>query len=372
MTGINEGPVPPPPQQQQQERRERVVLALQTCVAGRWTIEKKVAAGPFGDVYLCSDAQAVQGTLRTEVIDNQTSFLVPEAHLLRSLAGIQDDEGTRHFCRCVDIGVDQQMNAKTGRLVDFNYTVTSLVGRRVSLLVPDGVSFSPGTAIGMAIQLLESLKTLHSIGYVHRDIRPGNLNIGRPQLNEQRLLYLLDFGMARKYPIQAGEAPTPGEGNPPPASVNYRGTPMFMPVSAHTNQPYGRRDDVESWMYVLIKFYRGALPWSGITTEHEMGPAKSLRTRATVNIERRTRAKLLEGCPDEFAEILTHVDGLQRYDRPNYELITTLLRNCLENNGFPEHPYDWEAARQAPRAAKAQRPAQAKRGGRSRSGSRAR
>uniref|UniRef100_A0A914HK58 Protein kinase domain-containing protein n=1 Tax=Globodera rostochiensis TaxID=31243 RepID=A0A914HK58_GLORO len=370
-------PVPPP--QQQQERRERVVLALQTLVAGRWTIERKVAAGPFGDVYLCSDGQAVQGTLRTEIIDDQTSFLVPEALLLRSLADIQADEGTRHFCRCLDIGVDQKTNATTGQLVNFNYTVTSLVGRRVNLLVPDGVSFSPGTAISMAIQLLEAIKTLHSIGYVHRDIRPGNLNIGRPQLNEQRLLYLLDLGMARKYPIQgpAGEAPIPE----PPTPLNYRGTPMFMPVSAHRNQAYDRKDDVESWMYVLIKFYRGALPWSGITTEREMGPAKSLRTQATVNIERRTRAKLLEGCPAEFAEILTHIDQLQRYDRPNYELITTLLRNCLENNGFPERPYDWEIARQAPSGASAQRPARSTsstqrpargRGGRARTGSRAR
>ncbi|KAI3419697.1 hypothetical protein GPALN_004127 [Globodera pallida] len=355
--------------------RERVVLALQTCVGGRWTIEKKVAVGPFGEVYLCSDGQAVQGTLRTEIVDNQTPLLVPEAQLLRSLADIQDDEGTRHFCRCLDIGVDEQTNATTGSLVNFNYTVTSLVGRRVNLLVPDGVRFSPGTAISMAIQLLEALKTLHSIGYVHRDIRPGNLNIGRPQLNEQRLLYLLDFGMARKYPIQApdGEAPV-ALGGDQETPVTYRAAPMFMATTAHSsarfmNQPYGRRDDVESWMYVLFRFYKGALPWNILRGEWEIGSVKADRTHASDTTKRRARAKLLERCPDEFAEILAHVDGLQRYDRPNYELLTTLLRNCLENNRFPERPYDWEFAGHRPSGANAQRPAL---GGRRRAGSRAR
>ena len=76
----------------------------------------------------------------------------------------------------------------------------SLVGRALDGLVREaGDHFSPGTAIGLAIQLLSALKTLHSAGYLHRDIKPANTAIGRQETNEQRLLYLIDFGMARKY-----------------------------------------------------------------------------------------------------------------------------------------------------------------------------
>ncbi|KAK6016377.1 hypothetical protein OSTOST_18138 [Ostertagia ostertagi] len=40
---------------------------------------------------------------------------------------------------------------------------------------------------------------LHGIGYLHRDVKPGNYTIGRPELQELRKVYILDFGMCRKY-----------------------------------------------------------------------------------------------------------------------------------------------------------------------------
>lgn len=32
-----------------------------------------------------------------------------------------------------------------------------------------------------------------------RDVKPGNYTIGRPELNELRKIYVLDFGMCRKF-----------------------------------------------------------------------------------------------------------------------------------------------------------------------------
>jgi len=58
---------------------------------------------------------------------------------------------------------------------------------------------SMGTAIGSGLQTLEALEDLHGIGYLHRDVKPGNYTIGRAELNELRKIYILDFGMARKF-----------------------------------------------------------------------------------------------------------------------------------------------------------------------------
>lgn len=58
---------------------------------------------------------------------------------------------------------------------------------------------SMGTALGMGIQTLEALEDLHGIGYLHRDVKPGNYTIGRAELNELRKVYILDFGMCRKF-----------------------------------------------------------------------------------------------------------------------------------------------------------------------------
>jgi serine/threonine protein kinase len=52
----------------------------------------------------------------------------------------------------------------------------SLLGKSVDKLVAEQRGrFSPGTAIGVSIQLLDGLRALHNIGYLHRDIKPANM-----------------------------------------------------------------------------------------------------------------------------------------------------------------------------------------------------
>ena len=52
-----------------------------------------------------------------------------------------------------------------------------------------------GTALGIGIQCLEALEHLHSVCYLHRDVKPANFTIGRKDTNELRRVYVLDFGM---------------------------------------------------------------------------------------------------------------------------------------------------------------------------------
>lgn len=68
-----------------------------------------------------------------------------------------------------------------------------------------------GTAIGVSIQALQALDDLHSIGYLHRDVKPANYTIGRAELNELRKVYILDFGMCRKYTNNEGVIRRPRE-----------------------------------------------------------------------------------------------------------------------------------------------------------------
>jgi len=44
--------------------------------------------------------------------------------------------------------------------------------------------------------MLESLKTIHSIGYVHRDIKPDNFLI---DCQDPYKIYMIDFGLVKKY-----------------------------------------------------------------------------------------------------------------------------------------------------------------------------
>ena len=160
----------------------------------------------------------------------------------------------------------------------------SLVGRALDGLVREaGDHFSPGTAIGLAIQMLKAIKAVHSAGYLHRDIKPANAAIGRQETNEQRLLYLLDFGMARQYIdddvrgliiILSNFINFKGQQRRPRDTSRFRGTPNYAPISAHIKREYSRKDDVESWFYVMVKFYKGALPWNNMNKGEASEPVK--------------------------------------------------------------------------------------------------
>jgi tau tubulin kinase len=43
--------------------------------------------------------------------------------------------------------------------------------------------FSPSTTFKIALESLESIRILHSeIGYIHRDIKPGNFTVGNKKI----------------------------------------------------------------------------------------------------------------------------------------------------------------------------------------------
>ncbi|EFO83213.1 hypothetical protein CRE_26871 [Caenorhabditis remanei] len=152
----------------------------------RWKIEKKLGEGGFGAVYRVFDSSG-KYAMKVEGANEEIQVLKLEVSVLTELS----KRGNRHFCRIED----------KGRFKNFNYVVMTLVGKSLEDLrkAGNGGHMSMGCSIGIGIQALEALEDLHGIGYLHRDVKPGNYTIGRPELNEIRKVYILDFGMCRKF-----------------------------------------------------------------------------------------------------------------------------------------------------------------------------
>ncbi|KAL3088948.1 hypothetical protein niasHS_009622 [Heterodera schachtii] len=223
----------------------------------------------------------------------------------------------------------------------FNYIVMSLVGRGLDGVVKEaGGRLSLGSAVGVSIQMLAALRGLHTVGYLHRDIKPGNSTIGRPESNEIRLLYLIDFGMARKYIKDDGSQ------HRPRAATNFRGSPRYAAISAHLGREYSRKDDIESWFYCMIELFKGALPWSNVGEMKAIGDAKVKRQKKQPEaVRRQAIADLLSGCPSEFGQVLKYIDDMKYTDKPDYDWIIATLRSSLSNAGVQEFPYDWETGK---------------------------
>lgn len=78
---------------------------------------------------------------------------------------------------------------------------------------------------------------------------------------------MIDFGLARKYVDQV-DFVNPiyhsfKNKNVIPArkDVGWRGTTRYGSLQAHLKQDLGRKDDLESWFYMLVELTKGALPW---------------------------------------------------------------------------------------------------------------
>ena len=64
--------------------------------------------------------------------------------------------------------------------------------------------------MSIALQVIDMLEKLHFEGYLHNDLKPDNIVIGKRSGNNSndgpfRKLYLIDFGLTTRYLDNTGE-----------------------------------------------------------------------------------------------------------------------------------------------------------------------
>lgn len=78
-------------------------------------------------------------------------------------------------------------------VMDFkNANLSELMKRNV-----DGVLSHKSTLMA-TIQMIRLMKSMHEVGYIHRDIKPDNFVIGISEIT-RRMLFVLDLGLAEKF-----------------------------------------------------------------------------------------------------------------------------------------------------------------------------
>ncbi|KAA6361631.1 MAG: hypothetical protein EZS28_042842 [Streblomastix strix] len=114
--------------------------------------------------------------------------------------------------------------------------------------------FTLSQVLQFGIQGIESLSSIHSHGFVHRDIKPGNFVIGNT-VETSGIFYLIDFGLCKRLQYQDGVVIKP------PQNGSFRGTLRYASIQAHKKEELGRNDDLMSLFCIMIEFYVGKLPW---------------------------------------------------------------------------------------------------------------
>ncbi|XP_054712793.1 uncharacterized protein LOC129222324 [Uloborus diversus] len=282
-------------------------------VKERWKVVKKIGGGGFGEIYEGLDLVTKElVALKLESAKQAKQVLKMEVAVLKKL------QGKEHVCRFIGCGRNDR----------FNYVVMQLQGKNLAELrrsQPRG-AYSLSTTLRLGLQILKAIESIHEVGFLHRDIKPSNFSMGRLSHN-CRMVYMLDFGLARQYVTATGEV------RPPRAAAGFRGTVRYASINAHRNKEMGRHDDLWSLFYMLVEFVNGQLPWRKIKDKEQVGIMK----------EKYDHRLLLKHLPSDFRQFLDHVLTLDYFDRPDYPMLCGLFERCMKRRGIREtDPYDWE------------------------------
>ena len=289
-------------------------------VAGRYRQGTRLGKGSFGELYSATELETGhEVALKLEPIRSKHQTLVQEARVLRDLHGIS--------------GVPVVHWA--GVSADFNVIAMELLGSSLEeLLNVCGRKMGLKSSIQLGEQMIRRVESVHEGHYLHRDIKPENFLMGLGKRSET--LYIIDFGLSKRYRDQKTHQHIPyKEGR------SLTGTARYASINSHAGIEQGRRDDLESVVYVLIYLMKGCLPWQGIAakTKNEKYH-KIMEVKMSVSLDR-----LCEDCPKEIEQMMSYVRGLKFDEKPDYErMVRSLVHIAARCSVDLDQSFQWETA----------------------------
>ena len=285
-------------------------------VGGRYRLGKKIGTGAFGEIFEGTDIFD-NSSVAIKLEHNSVKYpqLLFEAKLLKSIPG-------------TGIPVMHWF----GIAGEYNAMVMDLLGQNLEDLYNYcAKNFSLKTILMITIQMIERLKHVHDNHYIHRDIKPENFLIGKE--TTEKTIYLLDFGLAKRYRDEYTHIHIPLKEN-----RNLTGTARYASCNAHNGLEQSRRDDMESIAYVILYFFRKKLPWQGLKCKDKNEKhAKIKEIKMSMTPE-----KLFEGLPKEFADYLTMVKKLGFEEEPSYKTYIQMFNKLFKAKEFEmDYRYDW-------------------------------
>lgn len=212
---------------------------------GRYRIVRLLGQGGMGVVYHAYDDQ-LDRPVAIKVVAGTHATAIGRQRLQREAKAAARIRHP-HICQIYDIGEADGDPFIAMELLEGEPLSARLT--RGALSVPD--------ALGIALQMLDALQTLHEQGIVHRDLKPSNVFMTAHGVK------LLDFGLARHTATDvAGSALTESPLTRPGTAV---GTPHYMSPEQFRGEPADARSDIFSTGVMLFEMLAGRRPFSGGT-----------------------------------------------------------------------------------------------------------
>ena len=279
----------------------------------KYKATKKLGEGSFGKVYK-AEYNGEDYAIKMEYKSKEQGLLEIEATIMSYLKG-----------------PNIPYIKSYGYSGNYNVLVMQLLDKSLEDLFNKYTKFSIKTTSMLGYQMVNILQYIHDRHIIHRDIKPDNFVMGAKENNDR--LYLLDFGLAKKYRSSRTLVQYPYI-----KKKKLTGTARYASIHALEAYEQSRRDDLESVGYVLMYFLRGELPWQGLRVK-----SKEDRYKRILEKKKETSTEeLCVGFPEEFYQYVEYCKNLEYEENPDYDMLKQLFLDVINKKKEKmDYIYDW-------------------------------
>ncbi|MBI4747017.1 MAG: protein kinase [Acidobacteria bacterium] len=236
-----------------QKQANRIFSALAqalpgTILDGKYQLAEKIGTGGFGAVF-----RATQLNLNRSVA----------VKVFRPAAGNDSEDAIERFRR-EGVSASRVNHPNAISIVDSGVSSDGIAYLVMELLnghtLTDELRSAPRLSVSRSLKILipvcDALSYAHSVGIIHRDIKPDNIFIN--QSPEGEVVKVLDFGIAKLIGAESGGI----AGEQLTGTGLIVGTPAYMPPERLSGKPYDGRADVYSIGIIMFQMIAGQLPFA--------------------------------------------------------------------------------------------------------------
>ena len=217
-------------------------------IAGRYRVERLIAKGGMGRVYLATQIPLERQVAIKLLVNQRLDAEFRKRFFLE--ASICAKLVHRHIVTVHDYG-----EAENGELF---MAMEYLDGVPLSKLIQKQVRLPSERACKIALQVCRALRAAHKSGVVHRDLKPGNVIVLTDEDQDGNdFIKVLDFGLVKAFEGSGADV------NDLTKSGTWLGSPRYMAPEQIRCQPVDPRTDIYSLGVILFHMLAGRPPFIG-------------------------------------------------------------------------------------------------------------